>query len=159
MCGIAGMLVRHGRADAETLAGLGARLAHRGPDDYGVHLDGPVGLLQTRLAIIHLKSGHQPMVDDGFALVADGHVYNVVDIRVSVSACLRARRPTTRRARASASTDPGVRSRSSRPGQRWTKRPTSPSRCSARSSASISEAMSPTDSSCRPASTRRWSWR
>src|SRR5438046_10498686 len=98
MCGIAGMLVKHGRADAGALARMGATLSHRGPDDSGVHLDGAVGLLQTRLSIIDLKSGHQPMVDDGLALVANGDVYNFVELRAALEA--RARTFATASARA-----------------------------------------------------------
>src|SRR5438132_2759139 len=89
MCGIAGMLVRRGRADAGALARMGATLSHRGPDDSGVHLEGSVGLLQTRLSIIDLKSGHQPMVDDGLALVANGEIYNFVELRAALEARAR----------------------------------------------------------------------
>ena len=83
------MLVKHGRADAGALSRMGATLSHRGPDDSGVHLDGSVGLLQTRLSIIDLKSGHQPMVDDGLALVANGEIYNFVELRAALEARAR----------------------------------------------------------------------
>ena len=40
-------------------------IAHRGPDDEGCHLSGPVGLGFRRLAILDLSpAGHQPMSDD-----------------------------------------------------------------------------------------------
>ncbi len=57
---------------------MAARLAHRGPDDQGSCRIGPVGLAQTRLSIIGLDTGHQPMVssDGALALVANGEVYN-----------------------------------------------------------------------------------
>ena len=80
------MLVRRGRADAQALSRMSARLAHRGPDDNGVYLEGPAGLVQTRLSIIDLKSGHQPMVDDGLALVANGEIYNFVELRARLEA-------------------------------------------------------------------------
>ena len=42
MCGIAGIAVREGRAPEETLRRMAAALAHRGPDDMGFHVAGPV---------------------------------------------------------------------------------------------------------------------
>ena len=75
MCGIAGVLKPPGeraeRADLERLSGA---LAHRGPDDEGFHLDGPLGLAHRRLSILDLTAaGHQPMAnEDGTVWV----VYN-----------------------------------------------------------------------------------
>ena len=65
-------MMSNGRpADPSTLDLLQAALAHRGPDGAGRHLAGPVGLLNTRLAIIDLKTGDQPLYEDlGAALVA-----------------------------------------------------------------------------------------
>lgn len=40
------------------------RLRHRGPDDEGFHIDGPLGLGHRRLSIVDLSpTGHQPMID------------------------------------------------------------------------------------------------
>src|SRR5262245_32432076 len=86
MCGVAGILVRHGIPDERALRRMGAALAHRGPDDLGVHLAGPVGLLQTRLSIIDLERGHQPMVDGALALTANGEIYNFVELRQDLEA-------------------------------------------------------------------------
>src|SRR4051812_2308653 len=38
-------------------------IAHRGPDDEGFYVSGPVGLGFRRLSIIDLAGGHQPMSD------------------------------------------------------------------------------------------------
>ena len=67
---------------------MGAALAHRGPDDQGVYRSGPVGLVQTRLSIIGLESGHQPMVseDAGLALCANGEVYNYLELNAELRA-------------------------------------------------------------------------
>ena len=65
---------------------MGAALAHRGPDDLGVHTAGPCGLLQARLSIIDLEGGHQPMVDDALALVANGEIYNFIELRAKLEA-------------------------------------------------------------------------
>lgn len=83
MCGIAGFILRDGaRPDPEELRRMGSLLAHRGPDDQGIHIAGPVGLAQTRLSIIGLATGHQPLVsEDGrLALAANGEVYNYLEL-------------------------------------------------------------------------------
>ena len=66
MCGIAGVLKRPGeRADPADLRRLADALAHRGPDDEGFHVDGPLGLAHRRLSILDLSAaGHQPMANE-----------------------------------------------------------------------------------------------
>ena len=86
MCGIAGMLMRHGEPDEGVLRRMATALAHRGPDDLGIHQAGPVGLVNTRLSIIDLEGGHQPMVDDRLALVANSEIYNFVELRPPLEA-------------------------------------------------------------------------
>ena len=86
MCGIAGIVLRDGRADERVLRRMAAALAHRGPDDLGVHIAGPFGLAQTRLSIIDLERGHQPMVDGDLALAANGEIYNFVELRAALEA-------------------------------------------------------------------------
>ena len=86
MCGIAGVLLREGRADEGMLRRMAAALAHRGPDDLGVHLAGPLGLVQTRLSIIDLERGHQPMIDRDLALAANGEIYNFMELRQALEA-------------------------------------------------------------------------
>ena len=59
-------------------------IAHRGPDDEGLHLDGPVGLAHRRLSIIDLTAaGHQPMSnEDGTVwLTYNGEIYNFAELR------------------------------------------------------------------------------
>jgi asparagine synthase (glutamine-hydrolysing) len=89
MCGIAGFILRDGeRPDREALRRLGDALAHRGPDDQGTYVAGPVGLAQTRLSIIGLATGHQPLVsvDGRLALVANGEVYNYLELNADLRA-------------------------------------------------------------------------
>src|SRR5436309_3103940 len=86
MCGIAGVLLRRGSPDEGALRRMGDALAHRGPDDLGVHVAGPLGLLQTRLSIIDLEGGHQPMADGPLTLVANGEIYNYVELRQALEA-------------------------------------------------------------------------
>ena len=86
MCGIGGVLMRHGCADPGLLERMAATLAHRGPDDLGMHVAGPLGMVQTRLSIIDLEHGHQPLVDGALALTANGEIYNFVELRRSLEA-------------------------------------------------------------------------
>jgi len=86
MCGIAGIMTNNGVAPERSyLNALRAALSHRGPDGEGVHLAGDVGLIQTRLAIIDLETGDQPLYEPGGgALVANGEIYNYVELRAEL---------------------------------------------------------------------------
>jgi len=84
MCGI---VAQHGGGDAAELERMLERLAHRGPDDSGsVALDhGWLG--HTRLSIVDLDGGRQPLVnaDGGVYLIGNGEVYNHADVRGSAA--------------------------------------------------------------------------
>lgn len=56
---------------------------YRGPDDAGIHSDGPLGLGHRRLSIIDLGGGHQPMTDasERAWIVYNGEVYNYRELR------------------------------------------------------------------------------
>jgi asparagine synthase (glutamine-hydrolysing) len=90
MCGIAGLVHFDGRPiDRGQLEAMGTAIAHRGWDGSGVHIDGSVGLLHRRLAIIDLSpSGVQPQVsDDGdFAIVFNGEIVNYLELRRELEA-------------------------------------------------------------------------
>ncbi len=86
MCGIAGIAwsEKSGRsADRSVLVRMTDRIAHRGPDDAGVFVDGNVGLGHRRLTIVDLKTGGQPMSnsDGSHVIVYNGEVYNHGDYR------------------------------------------------------------------------------
>ena len=60
------------------------RMVHRGPDDAGVYVDGPVGLGHRRLSIIDLSArGHQPMSARNGTLwiTFNGEIYNFQILR------------------------------------------------------------------------------
>ncbi|HBG46052.1 MAG TPA: asparagine synthase (glutamine-hydrolyzing) [Deltaproteobacteria bacterium] len=85
MCGICGKLnfngapASQGRIDAMTDI-----MEHRGPDDRGTFLDGPLGLGHRRLSILDLSPlGHQPMMneDSTVAVVFNGEIYNYIELR------------------------------------------------------------------------------
>jgi asparagine synthase (glutamine-hydrolysing) len=83
MCGIAGIMLRGTEApDAAALDTLRTALRHRGPDGDGMHVAGNLGVVQTRLAIIDLETGDQPLYGpDGLTLVANGEIYNYRELR------------------------------------------------------------------------------
>ena len=87
MCGIAGIATRDGKApDAKLLDTMQAALAHRGPDGQGRHVVGGIGLVHTRLAIIDLTSGDQPLFGPGeTVLVANGEIYNYLELRETLA--------------------------------------------------------------------------
>jgi len=75
MCGIAGMV---GEPDEDLLRRMLDELRHRGPDDLGVAVDDGAAIGQSRLSIIDVRGGHQPIFDeeDRACIVANGEIYN-----------------------------------------------------------------------------------
>src|SRR5580658_5868745 len=84
MCGICGIVKFdvNDRVDLGLLEAMTARIAHRGPDDFGYFRDGPAGLGHRRLSIIDLSGGRQPMFnEDGtVAVVFNGEIYNYQEL-------------------------------------------------------------------------------
>lgn len=58
-------------------------MLHRGPDDEGYYLSGPVGLGFRRLSIIDLNTGHQPIPNEDGSLwvILNGEIYNYRALR------------------------------------------------------------------------------
>ena len=85
MCGIAGHVGPTAPALLPAMLGL---LKHRGPDDSGIHEGADVGLGMTRLAIIDLVTGQQPMGDvtGRYWIVFNGEIYNFRQLRVELQA-------------------------------------------------------------------------
>jgi asparagine synthase (glutamine-hydrolysing) len=91
MCGIAGRYnFRTGRpVEPDIVAGMCDLIAHRGPDESGVLVDGAVGLGHRRLSIIDLTpTGRQPMTTpDGLVtIVFNGEIYNFPELRQDLEA-------------------------------------------------------------------------
>lgn len=90
MCGFAGFVNRDvGRAPETTLEGMGAAIAHRGPDDSGIWLkaDLGLGLVHRRLAIQDLSpAGAQPMASASgrFVIAFNGEIYNFRQLRAEL---------------------------------------------------------------------------
>ncbi len=91
MCGLAGLMTRDGSTPtAALLDRLLAALAHRGPDGNGRLVRGDTALLHTRLAIVDLVTGDQPLFagaapGEGTALVANGEIYNNPALRADMA--------------------------------------------------------------------------
>src|SRR5262245_37346886 len=85
MCGIAGMFDSVGRRDIDRalLAKMTGRIAHRGPDGQGFHVEPGVGLGHRRLSIIDLSGGKQPIYneDGSVAITFNGEIYNFLGLR------------------------------------------------------------------------------
>jgi asparagine synthase (glutamine-hydrolysing) len=58
-------------------------IKHRGPDDEGYYVKGQVGLGMTRLSIIDVAGGHQPIhnEDQSIWIVFNGEIYNFLELR------------------------------------------------------------------------------
>lgn len=87
MCGIAGLMTIDGTSPSDDVLDVFSRcLAHRGPDGEGRFREKNVALVQTRLAIIDLETGDQPIHGpDGNIISANGEVYNYVELRENLS--------------------------------------------------------------------------
>src|ERR1041385_6587240 len=86
MCGINGIALssRSGRSlDKRIVERMRDVIAHRGPDDVGIFIDGNVGLGHRRLSIVDVASGHQPMTneDNSLQITYNGEIYNHADYR------------------------------------------------------------------------------
>lgn len=87
MCGICGLVAAAptDAGDAARVRAMNGAMVHRGPDGEGEFSDGPghVRLAMRRLSIIDLAGGWQPLYneDKSLALVANGEVYNFVELR------------------------------------------------------------------------------
>lgn len=89
MCGIAGVaLAASPGIDGETLLRMAAALRHRGPDGHGIFIGSRVGLAHTRLRIIDISSGAQPLTnEDGRVVVTfNGEIFNYVELRRELTA-------------------------------------------------------------------------
>lgn len=88
MCGIVGKLNfdKTQLVSPALIRAMCATLTHRGPDDEGAYVDGPVGLGMRRLSIIDLAGGQQPIAneDQTIWVVFNGEIYNYQDLRLDL---------------------------------------------------------------------------
>jgi asparagine synthase (glutamine-hydrolysing) len=88
MCGIAGQFnySRGEPVDRDVVRRMARSIAHRGPDDEGFFIAGPIGLGFRRLSIIDLAGGHQPMSDaeETVWIIFNGEIYNYRELRAQL---------------------------------------------------------------------------
>src|SRR5436309_1684796 len=88
MCGICGKLYFDAdrKVDPQLIDQMMALISHRGPDGQGKHMAGPVALGHTRLAIIDLNRGAQPMCNEDATvwIVFNGEIYNFRELRAEL---------------------------------------------------------------------------
>ena len=88
MCGITGQFnfLRHEPVERDTIVRMARSIEHRGPDDEGFFIAGPVGLGFRRLSIIDLAGGHQPMSDseETVWIIFNGEIYNYKELRAEL---------------------------------------------------------------------------
>lgn len=79
MCGIAGLAgTRTSPDDSSLVRQMCRTIAHRGPDDSGLHVGSDVLLGHARLSILDLESGHQPLANESGTvwITFNGEIYN-----------------------------------------------------------------------------------
>jgi asparagine synthase (glutamine-hydrolysing) len=85
VCGLFGVgLADPGSSpDRERLLRVARTIEHRGPDDDGAHVAGPLGVAFRRLSIIDVAGGHQPILNEtgDVAIALNGEVYNFRELR------------------------------------------------------------------------------
>jgi asparagine synthase (glutamine-hydrolysing) len=85
MCGICGQFSyeRQAPVSRRDIEEMARSIVHRGPDDEGYYVNGPVGLGFRRLSIIDIEGGHQPMsdADESIRVVFNGEIYNFPELR------------------------------------------------------------------------------
>ena len=90
MCGICGVFnfESDSPVDGARLKRATDAMAHRGPDDEGVYIDGNLGLGNRRLSIIDLPGGHQPLSneDQTVWITFNGEIYNYRELHPGLEA-------------------------------------------------------------------------
>ncbi len=88
MCGIAGIanLTEPGSILINSIGMMASSLRHRGPNESGIYIDDWLGIAQTRLSIIDLLGGSQPIhnEDKSLWIVFNGEIYNYLELRRSL---------------------------------------------------------------------------
>lgn len=83
MCGIACVYGSIGNKESRRnqIKKMVSTLEHRGPDGWGYYLSPEIVLGHSRLSIVDLQGGKQPMVDDNLIIVFNGEIYNYIELR------------------------------------------------------------------------------
>ncbi len=83
MCGIVGIYKKNiDKVIRENVTRkMISSLSHRGPDGWGYYLDNEMALGHSRLSILDLNHGHQPMMSDRYVISYNGEVFNYLELK------------------------------------------------------------------------------
>jgi asparagine synthase (glutamine-hydrolysing) len=87
MCGICGFIDlkqrKRNTGDRGIVENMTRTLRHRGPDEWGCFIQGPAALGISRLSIIDLEGGMQPIFNEDrtIVLVCNGEIFNYIELR------------------------------------------------------------------------------
>jgi asparagine synthase (glutamine-hydrolysing) len=86
LCGITGFTSKNWSAPPERIREAAATLIHRGPDQQGIFQSNLFSMGATRLKIIDLESGNQPILteDGDTGIVFNGEIYNHLELRAEL---------------------------------------------------------------------------
>ncbi len=85
MCGIAGFY-KQNKSTVQNIVVLERMISildHRGPDDRGYHIGDSIGFAHSRLSIIDLEGGKQPIYneDKSICVIFNGEIFNYLELR------------------------------------------------------------------------------
>jgi len=93
MCGIAGEIDWNQGSKGNKLPifeAMQCKLRRRGPDQEGMYIDGPVVLIHSRLCVVDIENGKQPMNitlgDEEYVLIYNGELYNTSELHEELAA-------------------------------------------------------------------------
>lgn len=87
MCGIVAIYGDNANRWASHLDAVLNRLSHRGPDDQGTYVGSNIAVGQTRLSIIDVAGGRQPIFaeDEQKCIICNGEIYNYLALKDELS--------------------------------------------------------------------------
>jgi asparagine synthase (glutamine-hydrolysing) len=92
MCGIAGVIDWKGSLPEQlpVFEAMQKTLLRRGPDQQGQYVEGSAALIHTRLSVVDIENGRQPMCfsagNEDYILVYNGELYNTAELRRELEA-------------------------------------------------------------------------
>lgn len=86
MCGIAAIYGRDlfHSLQKDIFFNMVSTLQHRGPDGWGYYFSPDVALGQTRLSIVDLKTGDQPMISNDLVIIYNGEIFNYIELKAEL---------------------------------------------------------------------------
>jgi asparagine synthase (glutamine-hydrolysing) len=88
MCGITGVYGIDSDKQNRKLVirDMSSTMQHRGPDGWGFYISPDIALGHTRLSIVDLSTGDQPLITDNNVIVYNGEIFNYIELRDELQA-------------------------------------------------------------------------